>query len=142
MQDSAYNIPVVKLAAAIFRALGDEERLRILNLLLAEKNGSCVCELVDALRLPQYEVSRQLRILRQCGLAASEKRGTWTYYRVPLELPSLTASILKALAPQLDSETLRKDRERLRRRLGLRVKGVCVVGSERPRPFRERIPLS
>lgn len=125
----------------IFRAFADEGRLRILNLLLGERDGVCVCELVDSLRLPQYEVSRQLGVLRERGLVAGEKRGTWVYYSICQDVPPLATAVLETLRTQLNDETFREDRARLRLRLQLRESGVCSVGYPQETPYREVIPI-
>ncbi|MDP2675904.1 MAG: metalloregulator ArsR/SmtB family transcription factor [Dehalococcoidia bacterium] len=127
-------------AAEFFRALGDEERLRILNLLLRGHGEACVCELVDALRIPQYQVSRQLGVLRGVGLVSGEKRGTWVYYRIAPELPPFHKSVLEGVAAQLQGDAALEDRERFDMRLRLRANGTCVLGYEPNRPFRASIP--
>lgn len=131
----------MKQAVDLLRALGDEERLRIVSLLAGESEGACVCELVDALRLPQYQVSRQLAVLRDAGLVKSEKRGYWVYYRVSSDLTPLAAAVLEAVKANLESETAREDKERLERRLRLRTDGVCRLGYPSEAPYREFIPL-
>lgn len=123
----------------IFRAFADQGRLRILNLLLGERGGVCVCELVDSLRLPQYEVSRQLGVLRECGLVAGEKRGTWVYYSIRQDPPPLAMAVLEALRTQPNDETFREDRTRLGLRLRLRAEGVCTLGYPPDVPYREVI---
>ena len=128
-------------AAELFRALGDEERLRILSLLLSGHGEACVCELVDALRIPQYEVSRQLAVLRGVGLVTGEKRGTWVYYRIAPELPSFHRRVLDGLAAELQSDAALEDRDRFAGRLRLREGGVCSVGYPPETPYREVIPL-
>jgi len=128
-------------AVELFRALGDQARLRIISLLLAQKEEACVCELVDALRIPQYQVSRQLSLLRHAGLVTGQKRGTWVYYGIRSDLPALARAILDCLAAHLPSETTRADRQRFKRRLSLRRDGVCIIGYEPGRPFRESIPV-
>ena len=52
----------------IFKALGDETRLRLVNLFLQTDEDLCVCEMVDALELPQYQISKHLTILKNAGL--------------------------------------------------------------------------
>jgi len=65
---------------AVFRALSDSTRLRILNLL---KGGElCVCDLVDILEVPQPTASRHLAYLRKTGLVLTRKEGHWNYYRL------------------------------------------------------------
>ena len=135
-------LPLMKEASGLLRALADEERLRLLNLLLGQERAVCVCELVDALRLPQYEVSRQLAVLKDAGLVKSEKLGMWVYYSVRPDLSPLAGSTLAALEAHLQGEAAREDRGRLERRLRLRRGGVCVIGYEPNKPFREVIPLA
>jgi ArsR family transcriptional regulator, arsenate/arsenite/antimonite-responsive transcriptional repressor len=126
-------------SADIFRAFADEDRLRILNLLLSETEGVCVCEIVDALRLPQYEVSRQLGLLRESGLVAGEKRRTWVYYSIFQDAPPLAAAVLEVVRTQFDEEIFRNDRARLRLRLEVRTDGVCTVGYPAGAPYRDVI---
>ncbi len=61
------------------KALADPIRLRLVWLLL-DGCEHCVCELVRALALPQPTVSRHLRILREAGLVAGRREGTWMHY--------------------------------------------------------------
>ncbi len=131
----------MKQAADLLRALADEERLRILKMLESQEEGVCVCELVDAARLPQYQVSRQLAVLRDAGLVSGEKRGNWVYYQVSPDLTPLASALLEALKANMDAQTVEEDRMRLRKRLRLRAKGLCVVGYEPGRLFRESIPI-
>ena len=63
---------------ALFKALSDPTRLRIM-VLLAEKE-LCVCQLEDALHLSQVKVSRHLNILRHARLVNSRRDGLWVYY--------------------------------------------------------------
>ena len=65
-------------SAALFHALSDEKRLRILSLL--QTGEHCVCELSDALDLPQSLLSFHLKTLREAGLVADRREGRWVYY--------------------------------------------------------------
>jgi ArsR family transcriptional regulator, arsenate/arsenite/antimonite-responsive transcriptional repressor len=65
---------------AVFRALSDRTRLRILNLL--QGGELCVCDLVDILEVPQPTASRHLAYLRKTGLVKPRKEGHWNYYRL------------------------------------------------------------
>jgi ArsR family transcriptional regulator, arsenate/arsenite/antimonite-responsive transcriptional repressor len=67
-------------SAALFKALGDPSRVRIVNLLARADEGVCVCELVPAVGLSQPTVSHHLRKLADAGLLRREQRGTWAYY--------------------------------------------------------------
>lgn len=67
----------------LFKALGDRNRLRILNVLLqAEGKAVCVCEFQPTLDVSQPTVSHHLRQLVEAGLLQREKRGTFAYYRL------------------------------------------------------------
>ncbi len=65
----------------VFKALADETRLRILALLLAERE-LCVCDIIAALQLPQSTISRHLAYLRKSGLVNDRRCGLWMYYSV------------------------------------------------------------
>ena len=72
--------------AAIFRALGDPGRLRLLSHLAAQPGGeACVCNLIEPLGLSQPTVSHHLKVLTDANLLERERRGTWMYYRLRLE---------------------------------------------------------
>lgn len=78
------RIPRVDLGAEaeLFKALGDPHRLTILTALDRAEHDVCVCDFTDALPLNQPAVSHHLRLLREAGLIAGERRGTWVYYRL------------------------------------------------------------
>jgi len=69
-------------AAALFKAVADPYRMSILATLAAAEGEVCVCEFTDALPVNQPTVSHHLRILREAGLVACERRGTWVFYRL------------------------------------------------------------
>jgi ArsR family transcriptional regulator len=69
--------------ATLFKALGDETRLRILGYILAKGDALCVCHIEDRIKdLSQPTISHHLRLLREAGLVTTERRGTWIYYAV------------------------------------------------------------
>ncbi|WP_338128112.1 metalloregulator ArsR/SmtB family transcription factor [Neptunomonas phycophila] len=64
-----------------YKSLADETRL--LSLLLIEQEGElCVCELMEALDLPQPKISRHLSQLRKIGLLLDRRQGQWVFYRI------------------------------------------------------------
>ena len=65
-------------AVKLFKALADETRLRILNLLC--RRELCVCQIVEALRIGQSKASRHLATLRHAGLVTDRREGLWMYY--------------------------------------------------------------
>lgn len=82
---------------AVFKALGDDNRLAII-LLIRQQRELCVCELTAALELPQPNVSRHLGTLRDAGLLDGERRGQWIYYQLHPELPRWVLRILDETA--------------------------------------------
>ena len=66
--------------AALFRALADPHRVRIVNLLATSPEPVCVCEFTGPLGLSQPTVSHHLKKLVAAGLLQREQRGTWAYY--------------------------------------------------------------
>ena len=72
--------------AALFRALGDPGRLRLISFLAAQPGGeACVCNLTEPLGLSQPTVSHHLKVLTDAGLLERERRANWIYYRLRLE---------------------------------------------------------
>jgi ArsR family transcriptional regulator len=82
--------------AAVSRALGDETRLRILNLLV-ERGETCVCELMETLATTQSNVSFHLTVLKNAGLIGDKKIGKWMFYRIDLEALARHLATLRAM---------------------------------------------
>jgi len=115
----------------IFKALSDETRLRIVRLILTADDAVCVCELVDALEMPQYQISRHLSALKSAGLMQVTKQGTWGYHDLEASDPLLSALwefLRTAPMGAEEMEQLRRDRVALEHRFQLRENGACVVG--------------
>ena len=89
----------MKREAQILKALADETRLRILQLLA--DGELCVCELMAALDLPQSTVSRHLSYLKNSGWLQDRRQGVWMYYRIAKEINPLAAALLPALSQHL-----------------------------------------
>ncbi len=66
--------------AAIFKALADPTRVRIVNLLANSTEPVCVCDFLPQVGLSQGTVSFHLKKLLDVGLLEREQRGTWAYY--------------------------------------------------------------
>lgn len=95
--------------ARVFKALADPVRLRLLSLIGAHAGGRqaevgvCVCELTGAFDVTAPTISHHLKILREAGLIASERRGTWVYYWL---LPTALGRLGALLATPAKAETL------------------------------------
>ena len=66
--------------AVIFKALGDENRWKILDIL---KGGEkCACVLLNKLEISQPTLSHHMKILCDAGLVTGRKEGKWTHYSI------------------------------------------------------------
>lgn len=92
--------------AAGFQALADPVRLRLLSMIVgAGDQGACVCDLVEPSGRSQPTVSHHLRILREAGLVASERRGTWAWYTArPDRLDDLRRVLGRPVVPTRRSQ--------------------------------------
>lgn len=84
--------------ASLFKALSEPVRVRVMALLLSREE-LCVCDLVEALGLPQSVVSRHLAYLRNHHLVSASRRGVWMYYRISDDARSSLSPLLAMLAP-------------------------------------------
>ena len=102
------------------KALSDETRLRILNILLMRE--CCVCEVMQALDISQTRASRHLGILQRAGFLSAKRDGLWILYSLDWETSNQYANSLAKLLKEstISSELFEKDRERLKhaRRIG------------------------
>ena len=64
----------------MLKALSDENRFRIFNILL--KGETCACELLEDLDIAQPTLSRHMRILVDSGLVSARKDAQWMRYSV------------------------------------------------------------
>ncbi len=71
---------------AASKALADETRLRIINILLLKE--LCVCELQEILDMSEPRISRHLRILKEAGLVSYRVKGKWVFYSIQEKLRS------------------------------------------------------
>jgi ArsR family transcriptional regulator len=94
----ALGTPSMPLSPESFtRSLADATRLRIL-MLLHENDELCVCELTEALALPQPKISRHLAVLRETGMLLDRRAGLWIHYRRHPDLPAWALDALSAIA--------------------------------------------
>jgi ArsR family transcriptional regulator len=112
----------------VFKALADKTRLRIMKLLSITEGQVCVCEIMDALKLPQYQVSKHLNILKNARLVAGERKGTWVYYSTLKKDSAFNRQLFKLLKERLSDAEFLEDEEKLEQRLQLRDGDTCVVG--------------
>lgn len=111
------------------KALSDETRLRILNVLLERE--CCVCEVMQALDISQTRASRNLSALYDAGFLNMRKEGLWSLYSINKDAAddyhsALLAAVKKALK---GNKAIDDDRERLRK--AERVGPGCVTRSRK-----------
>ena len=111
----------VRPFSRLFKALGDETRLRIVALL--SHGELCVCHLEAALGLSQPRISRHLASLRAAGVVEDRRDGSWVYYRLVPQPDADCERQLRSLASAFAGrEALRRDRRRL---VKTRGPGAC-----------------
>jgi ArsR family transcriptional regulator len=102
---------------ALFKALADKTRLRILALL--GNNEVCVCHIHDTLGLPQPTVSRHLAYLRRSGLVAARRDGVWMHYQISASLDPVVRGVVDAAVAALSQmPPTSQDRRQFQRAFG------------------------
>ena len=66
--------------AKVFKALCDENRLRILEILRGGEK--CACVLLSDLQISQSTLSYHMKILCDSGVVTGRKEGKWTHYSI------------------------------------------------------------
>ena len=64
----------------IFKALGDENRLQILEIL--RSGEKCACKLLDELHITQSTLSHHMKILCDAQIVVGRKEGKWVHYSI------------------------------------------------------------
>jgi ArsR family transcriptional regulator len=84
--------------ARVFRALCDEKRLQILELL--RSGEKCACVLGDQLNMAQSSLSYHMKILCESGIVDSRQDGKWTHYKISENGSSVAIELLKTITTQ------------------------------------------
>ena len=111
----------------IFRALSDKTRIRILYLLLNVKKELCICEIMDSLKLAQYNVSKHIRELKLVGIVKERKEGRFVFYSIIKPKTGFVRNLLKTVK-SIPKDDFVNDNLRLKKRLSLRKNGKIAVG--------------
>ncbi|MCX5993959.1 MAG: metalloregulator ArsR/SmtB family transcription factor, partial [Chloroflexi bacterium] len=99
--------------AKTFKAMSDETRLRILNILLERE--CCVCEVMQVLDITQSRASRHLITLCDAGFLKFRRQGLWAMYSIDREgmtknRVNLVATVREAL---INNKTALEDKRKL-----------------------------
>lgn len=120
--------------AALFAALADPTRLRLLNLMGGRE--VCVCFFVEILRQGQPKISRHLAYLRKAGIVAARRDGKWMHYRIVPPSDEASAAVLAAVLASLSADKqMQVDLAKLDRACCAPQKLVMPAGAPRPVPL-------
>ena len=81
--------------AKVFKALCDERRQRILELL--HTGEKCACVLIDEMGMPQSSLSYHMKILCDSGIVTSREEGKWTHYQISRQGSEKAVGLLKEI---------------------------------------------
>lgn len=90
--------------AKVFKALCDEKRLKILELLRGGEK--CACVLLEQLDLGQSGLSYHMKILVESGIVESRQEGKWTHYKISEKGSACAADLLKQLTTPSTKENI------------------------------------
>lgn len=97
--------------SALFKALSDETRLRIL-MLLGDRE-LCVCDIVAAMGMSQPKVSFHLGVMKEAGLVRDRRQGRWTHYSIDAQDMFRRLLVLSVLE-RVPEDAVNEDRRRLK----------------------------
>src|ERR1700677_1312090 len=130
VKDKSFNME------RFFQALGDNTRLRLLNLMGDQE--ICVCYFVEILNQPQPKISRHLAYLRNAGIVTTRRDGKWMHYRIVMPPHIGATQILKQTLDWLSEDgAMQADRKTLLKACCLSAKFVALKGAPPPTPLKE-----
>lgn len=65
---------------SVFKALADETRLKIIQML--SSGELCACNILEEFNITQPTLSYHMKILTECGLVKGVKEGSWMKYNI------------------------------------------------------------
>jgi ArsR family transcriptional regulator, arsenate/arsenite/antimonite-responsive transcriptional repressor len=114
-----------------FQALGDNTRLRLLNLMGEQE--ICVCYFVEILEQGQPKISRHLAYLRRAGIVEARREGKWMHYRIVMPPNIGAAQVLRqTLTWMKDEKAMQADRARLSKACCTPAKFTALQGAPLP----------
>ncbi len=113
---------VLNSLTRIFKALSDESRIRMVNLLNTKK-GLCVCEIREVIGLAQPTISSHLKLLENSGLVTYIKDGQWVNYSLNTAIDANIMQIInQAILILAESGQIKTDLEKLK---AVNRKDIC-----------------
>lgn len=86
----------------IFKALSDETRLKIVQMLVCE--SLCANEILECFSMTQPSLSYHMKILTGCGLVSSRREAGFTIYHVNPERLELVKGLIETLLQGTETE--------------------------------------
>jgi ArsR family transcriptional regulator len=114
-----------------FQALGDNTRLRLLNLMGDQE--ICVCYFVEILAQGQPKISRHLAYLRSAGIVEARREGKWMHYRIVMPPNAGAVQVLRQTLAWLSQDrAMQADRARLSKACCSPARFVALQSAPRP----------
>lgn len=89
--------------AKVFKALCDERRQKILELL--HHGEKCTCVLTEEMDMPQSSLSYHMKILCESGIVMGREEGKWTYYKIDQAGSERAIALLREITAVDESST-------------------------------------
>ena len=93
-------------SALIFKALSDETRLKIVDMLSCDE--LCACTILESFNITQPTLSYHMKILTESGLVNSRKEGLWTRYSLDMNLIEQLKTFLSTITSDKENCICRK----------------------------------
>ena len=88
--------------AKVFKALCDERRQRILELL--QGGEKCACVLIEEMDMPQSSLSYHMKILCESGIVTGREEGKWTHYQISSYGSEKAIELLKEITTVVETD--------------------------------------
>ena len=88
----------------VFKALCDERRQRILELL--QGGEKCACLLIEEMGMPQSSLSYHMKILCESGIVMGREEGKWTHYRISESGSEQAVTLLREITAVTETEPI------------------------------------
>lgn len=94
---------VYEARAKVFKALCDERRQRILELL--QGGEKCACLLIEEMGMPQSSLSYHMKILCESGIVTGREEGKWTHYRISESGSERAVALLREITAVTETDS-------------------------------------
>ncbi len=94
--------------AIMFKALSDETRLKIIDMLSCGE--LCACMILEGLEITQPTLSYHMKILTETGIVSGRREGAWMHYQLVHEKSEELRDFLKKLMEDKDDCICKKQK--------------------------------